>query len=340
VVEDITSQERRIRVIIFLVLLATGGWYLWRYYWQYWSALGSGDQLTGILSAVLVIPLAVAVATSVHLLAQWERGVTFFLGRHIEWGRKRHRWFVFPYPFSLYKGFLPTPFFFTSNRGPGFVFTIPLLETMIRVDTRDDKTPFKAAETQTKDQAPVNAEGLGIWSFDPDEPHLSVIIGRDTKGLIDGAINLAAKAALGKFDLDTAISDKEAIAQYMKSSIETLTQRWGVLMHELGLSDVVVALPGVRAKIAAALEAKYAAGELLAAAKIERQAAEENLEAARIYAANPMAWKVRTLQAWERGVEKAKAVIMPSEALSGMGSVMAMQQALETEPGEESQQRE
>lgn len=326
---DTADQELVIRAMAFLGLIALWGWNLRETYIRYWEVLTPRETLEFFLQAVLAIPVVFAIATSVHILPQWERGVVLFLGQHL-------RWYLFPYPFSLYKGWIPTPFFFTGNRGPGLVFTIPIFETMVRVSTRDRRKTFKAAQTQTRDQAPVDAEGMGFWSIDPSRPHLSVLVGEDTNDLVDGAINLSAKAALGKYDLDTAVEDKKTIADYMIESIEPLTDRWGVLMHDLSFSDVVITIPEVQRRIAEALEAKYAAGALLQAAKIERQAAEENQAAALIYQENPQAWHIRQLQALERLVEKGKAVLVPSEALGRLGTlgaVVSMQTALEPDEG-------
>lgn len=319
-----SSQEMWVRIIAGLALAVVGEWYFWDNFGRFWSVLESRETLTFILGAVLVIPLAAAIAASLHILPQYERGVVLFLGRHF-------RWYPFPYPFSLYKGIIPTPFFFKGNRGPGLTFTIPLFETMIRVDTRDELTRFSAAQTQTRDQAPIDAEGGQIWSIDPDEPHPSVLSGRNVYDLVKGSTDLVAKSALGQFDLDTAISDKRRITASMREYIEPLMERWGLLTHEISLSDVRITLPEVQASIAQALEAKYTAGAKVEVAQREFQVAQLNDQAAKIYQANPHAWRVRQLQAFEVAAEKAKAIIMPSEALASMGSlgtVMSLDTAL------------
>lgn len=311
----IRSQERNVRIAAALLLIATVHVPLWLLFGRFAGVLNAMEWAMYAFAGLIAAPFfAWMIASAFRMVEETERAIIYFLGRFVD------------------SRLLP------GVRGPGVFLMVPFLETIKEiVDIRDRATPWEAAETQTKDQLPVDAEGATFWRIDPLQPALSVTEIQDLPGGVRLSADLAAKDALGHVTLDDAISDRKAIADTMKNSMKELVDRWGVQIIRVAVSDVVLP-PEIQKVVSSTAQARYDAAGRLESAQKEEQIAEANLRAAKIYDRNPIAWQIRQvnafLEAFREG--KANAVVIPSPMAGALGQILSVGEAMRDTPDEQS----
>ena len=132
------------------------------------------------------------------------------------------------------------------------------------------------------------------------------------------------RAILGKYDLDTLLSDREAINRELHGIIARTTHDWGVEVLSVEVKDVD--LPDdLRRAMAREAEADREAKALLIASDAELQVSRKLAEAAVILSKNPQAMQIRFLQTVTAvATEQNSTLVMPIPiellACSGAGA--------------------
>jgi regulator of protease activity HflC (stomatin/prohibitin superfamily) len=214
-----------------------------------------------------VIPaLAVAVIysfLSLRVLRQYERGVTFFLGRF--WGTK----------------------------GPGLIFLPAGFAGQKRVSLRIVALDIPPQDVITRDNVSVKVNAVLYMRV--TDPAKAVIEIEDYLYATSQLAQTTLRSVLGEVELDELLSDREKINAVLKKIIDERTDAWGIEVSAVEVKDVDLPDQMKRA-MARQAEAERERRAKVIAAQGELQASETLAQAARTLAQEPSALQLRYLQ--------------------------------------------
>jgi len=194
-------------------------------------------------------------------------------------------------------------------RGPGLFFIFPIIDKVIKVDTRIISIDVPKQEIMTRDNVPVTIDAVIYFKIDdPVKAIINVVNYYQSTFLI---AQTTLRSILGRVDLDELLSQKEKINQQLRDVIDKQTEPWGVKVPLVEIKEVTLPESMKRAM------AKQAETERERRAKIidaegEFQAAEKLAQAAEILSRNSAAIQLRYLQILrEISIEKNSTTIFP-----------------------------
>jgi regulator of protease activity HflC (stomatin/prohibitin superfamily) len=229
--------------------------------------------------AVLLFVVLMIVLSSIKIVPEYERGVVFRLGRLV------------------------------GARGPGLFFLIPILERMIRVDTRVITMDVPAQEVITLDNVTIKVNA--VLYFMVVNPNWAVVKVMDYIRATMQIAQTTLRSAVGQVDLDTLLAQREKVNERLQKIIDEQTEPWGVKVTIVEVKDVELPQSMQRAM------AKQAEAEREKRAKIihaagEFEASKMLAEAADVMAKEPVTLQLRYLQTLtEIAVEKNSTIIFP-----------------------------
>ena len=210
--------------------------------------------------AVVVIGIALR---GIRVLYQYERGVVFTLGK--------------------YKGI----------REPGLNIIIPIFQTMRRVDMRIKTADVPRQEVMTKDNIPmlVNA----VVYFKVINPEAAIIKIEDYVYAIRQYTQAALRDVIGNSEMDRVLTEREVIAESIKSIVDSETNGWGIDVESIKIQEVELPAEMKRA-MAKQAEAERERRAVIIASQGELSASENLRMAAENLAKSSGALHLRTLQ--------------------------------------------
>lgn len=216
--------------------------------------------------AFLIVPLAVAAAYvlgSLRLLKQYERGVTFFLGRYVD------------------------------TKGPGVAFIPLLLARMKRVSLRIVALDVPVQDVITRDNISVKVNA--VLYFRVADPMLAIIEIQDYMYATGQLAQTTLLSVLGQVELDELLQDRRKVNDLLRQIIDERTDFWGIEISAVEIKDVQ--LPeGMRRAIARQAEAERERRAKVINAQGELQASETLAQAARMLSSQPASLQLRYLQ--------------------------------------------
>jgi regulator of protease activity HflC (stomatin/prohibitin superfamily) len=240
-----------------------------------------------IVPGALLIGLAVVVLASLKMARQWEQAVILRAGK------------------------------FLAVRGPGLFWIVPILDNVAAmIDTRLRTTQFIAEQTLTKDTVPVDVDAIIFWIVtDVKRAALEVASYGEA---ISWAAQTSLREMIGAADLAMLLSNRKAIDEELRKTIDAKTTDWGIDVRSVEIRDVTipVALQDAMSREAQAERERHARVILGAA---EAEIAHSFAEAARTYADNPIALHLRGMNMlYESVKERGSTIIVPSSAVDSM----------------------
>jgi regulator of protease activity HflC (stomatin/prohibitin superfamily) len=200
---------------------------------------------------------------SLRILKQYERGVTFLLGRY------------------------------TGLKGPGLTFVPLILAHMKRVSLRIVALDIPPQDVITRDNVSVKVNAvLYMRVRDPDKAVIEI------ENYLYATSQLAQttlRSVLGETELDELLADREKINGILKRIIDERTDAWGIEVSAVEVKDVDLPKEMKRA-MARQAEAERERRAKVIAAQGELQASQTLADAARTLAAEPTAIQLRYLQ--------------------------------------------
>ena len=252
--------------------------------------MGDYAWIIGI-GAVLIIFL---LASAIKIVTQYERGVILRLGR-----------------------FVP------PIRQPGLNLIIPIIDRMIKVDTRVITMDVPAQEVITKDNVTVKVNAVVyLRVINADQAVLEVANYLQATSLIS---QTTLRSVLGASELDELLSEREKINQTLQEIVDEQTDPWGIKVSAVEVKDVELPDTMQRA-MAAQAEAERDRRAKIVHAEGEYQAAEKLAQAAQVISSQPSALQLRYLGTLkEIATERTNLVVFPLPLdlvtpLLGMGS--------------------
>ncbi|NYT57782.1 slipin family protein [Alcaligenaceae bacterium] len=214
------------------------------------------------LTAIIVV-LLIVVINAIKVLREYQRGVIFTLGR------------------------------FSSVKGPGLIFVIPVIQQMVRVDLRVVTMDVPSQDVISRDNVSVKVNA--VLYFRVVAPDKAII---QVERYLDATSQLAQttlRAVLGKHELDEMLSEREKLNIDIQQILDAQTDAWGVKVTNVEIKHIDLNENMVRA-IARQAEAERERRAKVIHAEGEKQAAQSLMEAAEILAAQPSAMQLRYLQ--------------------------------------------
>ncbi len=213
-----------------------------------------------LLFLLIIIP-------SIKVIRQYERGVTFTLGKY------------------------------SGIRTPGLRLVVPYLQTVTKVDIRTTPIDVPKQEVITKDNITVYVDA--IVYFRVLDPAKAVL---ETTNYTYATTNFA-QAALrditGNFELDELLSKRDEISSQIREIVDKETDKWGIDIQNVKLQNIELPADMKRA-MAKQAEAERERRAAIIVAEGEKAAAKAVAEAAKTLAETPGGLNIRTLQTLEK----------------------------------------
>ena len=230
---------------------------------------------------LIVLFIAVVyVVSSIKILAEYERGVIFRLGK-----------------------LLPRP------KGPGVILVFAPIDRMVRVGLRTVVFDVPPQDVITRDNVSVKVSA--VVYFRVIDPRKAVVEVENYNYATSQLSQTTLRSVLGQVELDDLLSQRERLNQHLQQILDQRTDPWGVKVSAVEVKNVDLPADMQRA-IARQAEAErekrakiiHAAGEFEASAKLS--------QAANVIAAEPVAITLRYLQTLtEIAAEKNSTIVFP-----------------------------
>ena len=231
-----------------------------------------------VLALILIVVLYLI--SSVKILAEYERGVIFRLGR-----------------------LLP------AAKGPGLILVFAPLDRMVRVSLRIDTIEVPPQDVVTRDNVSVKVNA--VIYFRVVEPRLAVV---EVSNFLYATSQLAQttlRSVLGEVDLDELLSQRDKLNVRLQSILDQHTAPWGVKVSMVEVKQVDLAEQMIRA-IGRQAEAERERRAKIIHAEGEYTASEKLAMAAAVLQKQPVAIQLRYLQTLvEIGTEKNTTIVFP-----------------------------
>lgn len=224
-----------------------------------------GDALVPAICGIGVLAafLMYIFFTGVRLIYQYERGVVFTLGR------------------------------FGGTRQPGLTVIIPVIQTMRKVDMRIKTADIPRQEVMTRDNIPmlVNA----VVYFKVVSPEDVIIKIEDHIFAVRQYTQAALRDVIGNSEMDFVLTEREQIAESIKTIVDSETSGWGVDVESIKIQEVELPAEMKRA-MAKQAEAERERRAMIINSQGELTASENLAQAAENLSRNAGALHLRTLQ--------------------------------------------
>jgi regulator of protease activity HflC (stomatin/prohibitin superfamily) len=250
----------------------------------YWA--GTQQQMRSIMGSIvaagigfIVFVIGLLGLSAIKIIPEYERGVVFRLGRLL------------------------------GARGPGLFFVIPIVERMIRVDTRIVTLDVPAQEVITLDNVTIRVSA--VLYFQVLNPNRAIVIVEDYMRATLLIAQTTLRSAVGQVVLDDLLAQREQVNTRLQRIIDEQTEPWGVKVTIVEVKDVELPQRMQRAM------AKQAEAERERRAKVihaqgELEAAHTLAQAAAVIAREPVTLQLRYLQTLaEIAVEQNSTIIFP-----------------------------
>lgn len=233
--------------------------------------------LYGIGAAIFLV--LVMVVAAVRIVAEYERGVIFRLGRVI------------------------------GAKGPGLFFIIPIVDRMVRVNLQTVTTDIPPQEVITRDNVTVRVNA--VTYFNVVEPVRAVVAIQDYRFGTSQVAQTTLRSIIGQVDLDQLLVNREEINQQLQQIIDEVTNPWGVKVTLVEVKDVE--LPeSMRRAMARQAEAERDRRAKVIHALGEMEAAENLGQAAAVLEERPAALQLRVLSTMvEVAAERNSTLVFP-----------------------------
>ncbi len=211
----------------------------------------------------IVIVGGVLVLMTVKIIYEYQRAVVFTLGK------------------------------FSGILGPGVNFVIPIMQTTRTVDMRIKTVDVAKQEVMTKDNVPVSVNAVVYFKVEKIEDAVLKI--EDYIYAVSQYAQTALRDVIGNKELDKVLTEREEIANEIKSIVDKETMEWGVDITSIKLQDIQ--LPdNMKRAMARQAEAEREKRATIIRSEGEVQAADNVSNAALKMGAIPGALHLRTLQ--------------------------------------------
>jgi regulator of protease activity HflC (stomatin/prohibitin superfamily) len=228
---------------------------------------------------VVLFGVGALVFSAFKVLQEYERGVTFTLGRY------------------------------TGLKGPGLIFVWPFIQKVMRVDLRTIVMDVPPQDVITRDNVSVKVNAVIYFRVvEPDKAILQVMHYYEATSQL---AQTTLRSVLGKHDLDDLLMERDKLNKDIQAILDKHTDPWGIKVANVEIKHVDLDETMIRA-MARQAEAERTRRAKIIHAEGEMQASAKLLEAATMLSKEPQALQLRYLQTLvDVAGEKNSTIIFP-----------------------------
>jgi len=258
-----------------------------------------GFGFTTIVIAIVILYLM----SSIKILAEYERGVIFRLGR-----------------------LLP------EAKGPGVILVFAPIDRMVRVSLRQEALEVPPQDIITRDNVTLKVNAVIFLRV--IEPRKAVVEVSNYVYQTSQFAQTTLRSVLGEQELDELLAHREKINLRLQSILDTHTAPWGVKVANVEVKQVDMPESMLRA-MAKQAEAEREKRSKIIHAEGEFSAAQRLVDASKLLATEQVSIQLRYLQTLtEIGVEKNTTVVfpVPVDFFSGIQRILGSGNGAAAEP--------
>ena len=228
---------------------------------------------------LLLVAIGFFLASSLKVIYEYQRAVIFQLGR------------------------------FSSVKGPGLIFVMPVIQRMVRLDMRTLVHEVPPQDVISRDNVSVKVDAVLYFRIvDPEKAFIQV---EDYFSASSKLAQTTLRSVLGKHELDEMLSERDKINADIQTILDAQTEAWGVKVSNIEIRDIRLTENMIQA-IAKQAEAERDRRSKVIHADAEFQASQTLVNAASILASAPGGMQLRYLQTLtEIAVEKNSTIVFP-----------------------------
>jgi regulator of protease activity HflC (stomatin/prohibitin superfamily) len=244
---------------------------------------------------IIIFFVIILLASAIKILAEYERGVLFRLGR------------------------------FVGIRGPGLIIIIPIVDRLVRVSLRVITMDVPSQDVITRDNVSVKVNA--VVYFRVMDPGKAIIQVQDYLYATSQIAQTTLRSVLGQSELDELLSARERINKTLQKIIDEQTDPWGVKVTTVEVKFVDLPETMKRA-MARQAEAERERRAKVIHAEGEYQASEKLRDASGVLSQSPSALQLRFLGTLaDIATERNSTIIFPvpidliKPFISGLGKL-------------------
>ena len=246
---------------------------------------------TGIVVVIIVV---LYVLGSIKILAEYERGVIFNLGR-----------------------------LQNQAKGPGIAVVFAPIQRMVRVSLRQEALEVPPQDIITRDNVTLKVNAVIFLRV--IDPNKAVVEVSNYVYQTSQFAQTTLRSVLGEVDLDELLAHREKINTRLQTILDQHTAPWGVKVVNVEVKQVDLNETMIRAMSKQA-EAEREKRSKIIHSEGEFAAAQRLIDAAHLLAQEPVSVQLRYLQTLtEIGVEKNTTVVfpVPMDFMVGLQKILA-----------------
>jgi len=238
---------------------------------------------------VLLAVLLIYFTSVIKILAEYERGVVFRLGRVL-----------------------------SEPKGPGLIFVFAPIDRMVRISLRQEAFEVPPQDVITRDNVTIKVNAvIFLRVIDPQRAVIEVF---DYRYQTSQFAQTTLRSVLGEVELDELLAEREKLNNRIQEILDRHTAPWGVKVVNVEVKQVD--LPEVMTRaMARQAEAERERRSKIIHAEGEFSAAQRLADASKVLATEPIAIQLRYLQTLtEIGVERNTTIVfpLPVDILAGL----------------------
>jgi regulator of protease activity HflC (stomatin/prohibitin superfamily) len=234
------------------------------------------------LSPALIVLLIVIlyIVNSIKILAEYERGVIFRLGKLLD-----------------------------KAKGPGIILVFKPIDRMVRVSLRTVVHDVPPQDVITRDNVSVKVNA--VIYFRVMDPRLAIVEVEDFNYATSQLAQTTLRSVLGQVELDDLLSQRDRLNQQLQHILDEQTDAWGIKVSSVEVKHVDLP-PDMQRAMARQAEAEREKRAKIIHAAGELEASEKLAQAAGVISTQPVAITLRYLQTLtEIASEKNSTIVFP-----------------------------
>jgi regulator of protease activity HflC (stomatin/prohibitin superfamily) len=229
---------------------------------------------------VVIVIVVLYLLSSIKILAEYERGVIFRLGRLL-----------------------------AAAKGPGVILVFAPVDRMVRVSLRQEALEVPPQDIITRDNVTLKVNAVIFLRV--IDPNKAVVEVSNYLYQTSQFAQTTLRSVLGEVELDELLSHREKLNTRIQSILDQHTAPWGVKVVNVEVKQVDLPETMLRA-MAKQAEAEREKRSKIIHAEGEFAAAQRLSDASHVLAAEPVSIQLRYLQTLtEIGVEKNTTIVFP-----------------------------
>jgi regulator of protease activity HflC (stomatin/prohibitin superfamily) len=253
------------------------------------------DSKLNYLIPAIVIIVGLYLISSIKILAEYERGVIFRLGRLL-----------------------------ATAKGPGVILVFGPIDRIVRISLRQEALEVPPQDIITRDNVTLKVNAVIFLRV--IDPNKAVVEVSNYVYQTSQFAQTTLRSVLGEVELDELLSHRDKLNLRIQSILDQHTAPWGVKVVNVEVKQVDLPESMLRA-MAKQAEAEREKRSKIIHAEGEFSAAQRLADAAAVLATQPITLQLRYLQTLtEIGVEKNTTIVfpLPIELMTSFSKILEM----------------